>query len=114
MKLVYFAWVRERIGKPEEEVALPPAVTTVADLVRWLARARRGIRLRLREPEGGPRRDRPHARQAGHGDRRRPRDRLLPADDGRVGPPARSGAEPDRTRPHPGGAVRRRAPRPRR
>ena len=22
-KLIYFAWVRERIGKPEEEVALP-------------------------------------------------------------------------------------------
>ena len=23
MKLLYFAWVRERIGKPEEEVELP-------------------------------------------------------------------------------------------
>jgi molybdopterin synthase sulfur carrier subunit len=36
MRLVYFAWVRERIGKPEEEVAPPPSVTTVADLMRWL------------------------------------------------------------------------------
>jgi molybdopterin synthase sulfur carrier subunit len=36
MKLVYFAWVRERIGKPEEEVALPPGLVTVEDLVRWL------------------------------------------------------------------------------
>jgi molybdopterin synthase sulfur carrier subunit len=35
-KLVYFAWVRERIGKPEEEVAVPAEVATVADLVRWL------------------------------------------------------------------------------
>jgi sulfur-carrier protein len=35
-KLVYFAWVRERVGKTEEEVALPPEVVTVADLVRWL------------------------------------------------------------------------------
>jgi sulfur-carrier protein len=35
-KLVYFAWVRERVGKTEEEVALPPEVATVADLVRWL------------------------------------------------------------------------------
>ena len=35
-KLVYFAWVRERVGKPEEEVELPPEVTTVADLVGWL------------------------------------------------------------------------------
>ena len=36
VKLVYFAWVRERIGKPEEEVDLPVGVATVADLVRWL------------------------------------------------------------------------------
>jgi sulfur-carrier protein len=36
MRLVYFAWVRERIGKADEEVALPPTVTTVAELIRWL------------------------------------------------------------------------------
>jgi len=36
MKLVYFAWVRERIGLTEEEVALPGSVATVADLVEWL------------------------------------------------------------------------------
>ena len=36
MKIRYFAWVRERIGKPEEEVAVPAEVATVADLVRWL------------------------------------------------------------------------------
>ncbi|HEX8665463.1 MAG TPA: molybdopterin converting factor subunit 1 [Beijerinckiaceae bacterium] len=36
MKLVYFAWVRERIGRPEEEVEPPAGVATVADLVRWL------------------------------------------------------------------------------
>ena len=35
-KLVYFAWVRERIGKPEEEVSLPAEVVTVEDLLRWL------------------------------------------------------------------------------
>ena len=35
-KLVYFAWVRERIGKPEEEVSLPAEVVTVADLLGWL------------------------------------------------------------------------------
>ena len=35
-KLVYFAWVRERIGKPEEELELPASVATVADLVSWL------------------------------------------------------------------------------
>jgi molybdopterin synthase sulfur carrier subunit len=36
MKLVYFAWVRERIGKAEEEVVLPASVNTIADLMRWL------------------------------------------------------------------------------
>lgn len=36
MKLVYFAWVRERVGKTDEIVDLPENVVTVADLVRWL------------------------------------------------------------------------------
>ena len=65
MKLRYFAWVRERIGKPEEELEVPAAVTTVGELVAWLAGARRGIRLCFREPESGPRRYRPRACQAG-------------------------------------------------
>ena len=37
MKLVYFAWVRERIGKAEETVSPPPDVVTVADLIAWLS-----------------------------------------------------------------------------
>jgi len=37
MKLRYFAWVRERVGKPEEDVAVPASVATVADLVAWLS-----------------------------------------------------------------------------
>ncbi|MET0868215.1 MAG: molybdopterin converting factor subunit 1 [Pseudorhodoplanes sp.] len=37
MKLLYFAWVRERIGKADEEVSPPADVLTVADLMRWLA-----------------------------------------------------------------------------
>ena len=36
IKLRYFAWVRERIGKPEEDVELPAGVATIADLVAWL------------------------------------------------------------------------------
>ena len=35
MKLRYFAWVRERVGKPEEEVELPAGIATVADLMNW-------------------------------------------------------------------------------
>jgi sulfur-carrier protein len=36
VKLVYFAWVRERVGRPEETVTLPDGVETVADLIAWL------------------------------------------------------------------------------
>ena len=36
MKLIYFAWVRERIGKPEETVELPAGIETVSDLLGWL------------------------------------------------------------------------------
>jgi molybdopterin synthase sulfur carrier subunit len=37
VKLLYFAWVRERIGKADEEVSPPASVVTVADLMQWLA-----------------------------------------------------------------------------
>ena len=37
MKLVYFAWVRERVGKTDEEIAPPADVRTVAELMDWLA-----------------------------------------------------------------------------
>ena len=36
MKVLYFAWIRERIGKPEEEIELPVSVATVGDLINWL------------------------------------------------------------------------------
>ena len=36
VKLVYFAWVRERIGKGGEEIDLPADVTTVGDLLKYL------------------------------------------------------------------------------
>ncbi len=37
MKLLYFASVRETIGKSEEEIALPESVGTIADLMGWLS-----------------------------------------------------------------------------
>lgn len=36
LHLLYFAWLRERIGTSEEHVSLPPEVATVAELVAWL------------------------------------------------------------------------------
>ena len=37
MKLVYFAWLRERIGTGEEHRDIPDHVKTGGDLVNWLA-----------------------------------------------------------------------------
>ena len=37
MKLRYFAWVRERIGKPEETIDVPANVNTVTELMTWLS-----------------------------------------------------------------------------
>ena len=31
----YFAWVREKIGRAEEQVRVPASVVTIRDLMRW-------------------------------------------------------------------------------
>ena len=36
MKLLYFAWLRTRIGKAEEMLDPPTGVTTVGELIEWL------------------------------------------------------------------------------
>ena len=36
MKAVYFAWVRERVGVTDEEIAPPASVGTVGQLIDWL------------------------------------------------------------------------------
>ena len=37
MRIRYFAWVRERVGKAEEEIEPPADIATVSDLVSWLS-----------------------------------------------------------------------------
>ena len=37
LKILYFAWVREKTGKAEEIIDLPAGIGTVAELVRYLA-----------------------------------------------------------------------------
>ncbi|WP_270937500.1 molybdopterin converting factor subunit 1 [Falsiroseomonas oryzae] len=37
MKVLYFAWVRQKVGTAEEDVAPPEEVRDVAGLVGWLA-----------------------------------------------------------------------------
>ena len=36
VKLLYFAWVREKVGKSDETIELPAHVATVSDLLTWL------------------------------------------------------------------------------
>lgn len=50
VKLVYFAWVRERVGRPDEEIALPATVRTPADLMAHLAAADEGYAAAFAEP----------------------------------------------------------------
>ena len=40
MRLLYFAWVRERIGRSAEDVEPPAAIASVIDLVEWLIATR--------------------------------------------------------------------------
>ena len=37
LTILYFAWLRERVGRAEEEMALPAGVRTVAQLIDHLA-----------------------------------------------------------------------------
>ena len=36
MRLLYFAWVKEKTGVAAEDVTLPESVSTVAELIAWL------------------------------------------------------------------------------
>lgn len=36
LRLLYFAWLRERVGKADEVISLPEEVSTVGELVTWL------------------------------------------------------------------------------
>ncbi len=51
MDLLYFAWVRERIGTGAERRDPPEAVRNVADLIDWLATLSPGHAEAMGEPE---------------------------------------------------------------
>ena len=51
MKLLYFAWVRERIGLAEEEVDPPAGVATVGELVAWLTKRGEGYAYAFENPK---------------------------------------------------------------
>lgn len=37
MNVLYFAWVKDKVGVGEETLMPPASVTTIADLMDWLA-----------------------------------------------------------------------------
>lgn len=50
MKLLYFAWVRERVGTGEETLDLPADVTTAGALKTWLAARDEGYAYAFEDP----------------------------------------------------------------
>lgn len=50
MKVRYFAWVRERVGRAEEEIELPDDVTNVGELMNWLAERDEGYAAAFAQP----------------------------------------------------------------
>jgi len=50
MKIKYFAWLRERLNRGEEEVVPPPEVQTVGDLIAWLRSRDEAADLAMQKP----------------------------------------------------------------
>jgi molybdopterin synthase sulfur carrier subunit len=50
MKLLYFAWVRTRVGVAEESLDLPAEVSDVAGLLAWLKTRSPGHAEALKNP----------------------------------------------------------------
>ena len=50
MRVLYFAWLRQKTGIAEEEVSPPAEVRDVAGLVRWLAARSAGHAAAFADP----------------------------------------------------------------
>jgi molybdopterin synthase sulfur carrier subunit len=50
MRIRYFAWVRERVGRAEETIDIPAGVKDVAGLMAWLAKRDEGYAAAFAEP----------------------------------------------------------------
>jgi molybdopterin synthase sulfur carrier subunit len=51
VKILYFAWLRERLNRGEEEVNPPAEVVTIADLIGWLRANDEGIAVAVDNPK---------------------------------------------------------------
>jgi len=50
MKIRYFAWLRERLNRGEEDVTPPAEVITVGDLIQWLRDRDEAADLAMQKP----------------------------------------------------------------
>jgi len=51
VKVRYFAWVRERVGKDEEDLDPPSGVTTIGELIEWLKQRGEGYAYAFENPK---------------------------------------------------------------
>jgi molybdopterin synthase sulfur carrier subunit len=51
MKVLYFALLRERLDRAEEEIDPPTSVQTIADLIAWLRGRDETSNLAMAQPE---------------------------------------------------------------
>ena len=83
MRLLYFAWLRQKTGIGEEEIAPPPEVATVGALLDWLERRGPGFADALS--------DRAAIRVAVNQDYARESDPVKPGDEVALFPPVTGG-----------------------
>ena len=55
MRILYFAWLRERMNKGSEELEVPSEVTTIAELMDWKAANDESFELGLSGSRNHPR-----------------------------------------------------------
>ena len=50
MKVLYFAWLRERLNRASDDISPPAEVVTLADLVDWLRANDEALDLAMENP----------------------------------------------------------------
>ena len=51
MKILYFAWLRERLNRASDDVTPPAEVQTLADLIAWLRANDEALDLAMANPK---------------------------------------------------------------
>jgi molybdopterin synthase sulfur carrier subunit len=83
MKILYFAWLRTKIGTASEDVSPPAEVTTVAALMDWIASRHPGFAEAMTSPGV--------IRAAVNQDYAQPEDAIRPGDEVAFFPPVTGG-----------------------